>query len=299
MRPIIPNLRKNGIFLALLGATILAPDSLLMRLSGLSGPNMLFWRGLCSGIVYIGVWVFFEKPHLRQILRPFSASIFWFLIAFQVVNGAGFTIGIANAPVSSVLLGVATMPLMAAVLSAIFLNEKLTLRLTVTIGFVLAGLTLAMANKDGGALALDRSTAFGALCGLAVAISLAANFVIVRKNRDLPFPLGMGLGAILAGLLGLWMTQTTPFADLGSVLIIAVTGAVIVPCSLFLLTLSSRYTSASNVSLIMLLETILGPIWVWAFLGESPTSFMLAGGSLVVTTLVFYLRNSGTIKPRL
>ena len=156
MRPIIPNLRKNGIFLALLGATILAPDSLLMRLSGLSGPNMLFWRGLCSGIVYIGVWVFFEKPHLRQILRPFSASIFWLLIAFQVVNGAGFTIGIANAPVSSVLLGVATMPLMAAVLSAIFLNEKLTLRLTVTIGFVLAGLTLAMANKDGGALALDR-----------------------------------------------------------------------------------------------------------------------------------------------
>ena len=299
MRPIIPNLRKNGIFLALLGATILAPDSLLMRLSGLSGPNMLFWRGLCSGIVYIGVWVFFEKPHLRQILRPFSASIFWFLIAFQVVNGAGFTIGIANAPVSSVLLGVATMPLMAAVLSAIFLNEKLTLRLTVTIGFVLAGLTLAMANKDGGALALDRSTAFGALCGLAVAISLAANFVIVRKNRDLPFPLGMGLGAILAGLLGLWMTQTTPFADLGSVVIIAVTGTVIVPCSLFLLTLSSRYTSASNVSLIMLLETILGPIWVWAFLGESPTSFMLAGGSLVVTTLVFYLRNSGTVKTRL
>jgi drug/metabolite transporter (DMT)-like permease len=285
-----PALRENGILLALLGAFILAPDALFMRLSELSGPHMLFWRGLFSGAVYLATWAFVARPSLAQVLDALKSKKFWVLVGFQVANSTGFSIGIAHAPVTSVLLGVATVPLMAALLSALFLKEKISRRTCMTICFVMAGLGLAITDQSEGQLAFNKDTLFGALCGLSVAISLAANFVIVRKNKKLPFPLGMGLGSLLAGLLGLYLANTSPFSDLESVAIIIFTGAIILPCSLFLLTWSSRHTTASNVSLIMLLETVLGSIWVWVFLGERPTAFMMAGGALVLVTLALYLR---------
>ena len=71
------------------------------------------------------------------------------------------------------------------------------------------------------------------------------------------------------------------------------TGAVVLPLSFFSLSLASRYTSASNVSLLMLLETVLGPYWVWLVIGEAPTPRMILGGVVVVVSLTGYLILTG------
>jgi drug/metabolite transporter (DMT)-like permease len=47
-------------------------------------------------------------------------------------------------------------------------------------------------------------------------------------------------------------------------------------------------TPASNVSIIMLLETILGPLWVWAFISESPQLLTIIGGAIVILALVYF-----------
>ncbi len=73
------------------------------------------------------------------------------------------------------------------------------------------------------------------------------------------------------------------------VFLILVTGAVILPASFFLLTLANRYTASANVSLLMLLETVLGPILVWVGVGEAPTPLMMVGGAIVVSSLATYL----------
>jgi drug/metabolite transporter (DMT)-like permease len=57
--------------------------------------------------------------------------------------------------------------------------------------------------------------------------------------------------------------------------------------------MASRHTHASNVSLLLLLETVLGPLWVWLGLGERPTPVMLAGGAVVVGSLALYLWHEG------
>ena len=59
--------------------------------------------------------------------------------------------------------------------------------------------------------------------------------------------------------------------------------------SFFSLSSASRYTQAANVSLLMLLETVLGPLWVWLGLGEAPTPRMLAGGAIVIVSLALYI----------
>ena len=70
---------------------------------------------------------------------------------------------------------------------------------------------------------------------------------------------------------------------------ILVTALLILPASFFSLSQASRYTQAANVSLLMLLETVLGPLWVWIALGEAPTARMLTGGAIVLASLALYI----------
>ena len=67
------------------------------------------------------------------------------------------------------------------------------------------------------------------------------------------------------------------------------TGALVLPLSFYLLSLAARYTHAANVSLLMLMETVLGPVWVWLAVGEVPTSRMILGGAIVLVSLAIYL----------
>ena len=79
---------------------------------------------------------------------------------------------------------------------------------------------------------------------------------------------------------------------------ISVCGLIILPISFFCLTSASRYTAAANIGLLMLLETILGPIWVWLGVGEAPTTQMVFGGAIVVITLALYVGYSAMTAKR-
>jgi drug/metabolite transporter (DMT)-like permease len=121
---------------------------------------------------------------------------------------------------------------------------------------------------------------------------LALNFVILRAQPQVPILLVIGLGAVLAGATGVIVTGPAAMLQ-GEVWAIAICGLVILPVSFFSLSLASRYTHASNVSLLLLLETVLGPLWVWLGTGEGPTPMMLLGGLIVVVTLAIYLWQTG------
>jgi drug/metabolite transporter (DMT)-like permease len=79
----------------------------------------------------------------------------------------------------------------------------------------------------------------------------------------------------------------------GKVIFMVLTGALVLPVSFIALSLSSRYTHAANVSLIMLLETMMSPLWVWLVLGESPSARMFAGGAIVLGALLVYIVLTG------
>jgi drug/metabolite transporter (DMT)-like permease len=64
-----------------------------------------------------------------------------------------------------------------------------------------------------------------------------------------------------------------------------------------LLNVASRHTPAANVSLLLLLETVLGPVWVWVVIGEAMTLPMIAGGTVVVASLLLYIVASARMLP--
>lgn len=279
-----------GVFLAAAGTLILTPDALLMRLSGMEGFQMAAWRGLLMGSVMIAAWAVTSRDRsgdLRQIRTGPGITI----VICQFFNSLLFCLGIALAPVAVVLFGLAAVPVFAAILSWLLIGESTRIATWIAIAMVMLGIGIAVLGGGEGAITFDMRAVLGAVLGLGVAIVLALNFVVIRRQSQLPIMLVIGCGALAAGVLGLIVTGPGEMTE-GRVWAMATTGAVVLPLSFSMLSLASRYTHASNVSLLMLLETVLGPYWVWLGVGEVPTIYMLVGGAIVVISLAIYLITS-------
>jgi len=279
----------NGLMLALAGALLLTPDTLLMRLSGLDGGAMLAWRACLAGLVFLSIGLIARFKEEKGNRARVSSFGFWSLVICQIGNASFFAFGIALAPVAVVLLAVATVPVIAALLGYFLLGELADRRVWATIVLVFSGILMSVAGDIERGMNIDFETLLGACCGLAVAISLAFNFVIIRKNKTVPFELAIGLGALIAGCTAFYVWPAAWQVRGASLIYISVTGLIILPVSFFLLSKASRLTSAANVSMIMLLETVLGPLWVWLGIKETPNSLTLLGGLLVVGALGYFL----------
>ena len=279
----------SGLMLALAGALLLTPDTLLMRLSELDGGAMLAWRACLAGLVFLSIGLIARFKEEKGNRARVSSFGFWSLVICQIGNASFFAFGVALAPVAVVLLAVATVPVIAALLGYFLLGELADRRVWATIVLVFSGILMSVAGDIERGMNIDFETLLGACCGLAVAISLAFNFVIIRKNKTVPFELAIGLGALIAGCTAFYLWPAAWQVRGASLIYISVTGLIILPVSFFLLSKASRLTSAANVSMIMLLETVLGPLWVWLGIKETPNSLTLFGGVLVVGALGFFL----------
>ena len=283
-----------GIFLALLGALILTPDTLLMRLSELSGGQMVAWRATQAGSIFfiIGLFPFIlsrsgVKPKIWR--KSFVALVF-----VQMANVFCFAYGIYLAPVAIVLIAVATVPVFSIILGAVVLKEAVDMRTWAIVIIVFFGVTLSVIGDINSYDIFNLSSILGGLCGLVVAFSLACNFVIIRKDKEVAFPLALGTGGILCGLLAFYFWPSASEINLKSMFYISITGLLILPLSFILLSRASRMTPASNVSIIMLLETILGPLWVWTFTNERPQLLTTIGGIIVILALIYFFSNKRT-----
>ena len=279
----------SGLMLALAGALLLTPDTLLMRLSELDGGAMLAWRACLAGLVFLSIGLIARFKEEKGNRARVSSFGFWSLVICQIGNASFFAFGIALAPVAVVLLAVATVPVIAAFLGYFLLGELADRRVWATIVLVFSGILMSVAGDIERGMNIEFETLLGACCGLAVAISLAFNFVIIRKNKTVPFELAIGLGALIAGCTAFYVWPAAWQVRGASLIYISLTGLIILPVSFFLLSKASRLTSAANVSMIMLLEAVLGPLWVWLGIKETPNSLTLLGGVLVVGALGFFL----------
>ena len=286
-----------GLLLAVFGALVLTPDTLFMRLSDMEGYQMVAWRGLLTGSVMLCAWALTSRDRRGEaVLLASGAGLL--VVACQYVNATLFNLAIAAAPVTIVLFAVATVPVFAAIFARIVFGEPTRPATWITIGAVLTGIGIAVFGKQAGGIGIDLNSAFGALAGLCVAAAIAFYFVMLRHHPQLPLLLVMGTGALLAGLTGLAVTGPAAMSD-GNVWPIVLTGAVILPLSFGSLSLASRHTHASNVSLLILLETVFGPLWVWWGIGEAPTPAMLLGGVIVIGSLAIYLWATGRRRIRI
>ncbi len=274
----------KGIGLALAGALVIVPDTLFMRLSGLGASQMVAWRGLLMAGVLLVLWSL-TSAHRRADLGCIATPAGIGAVAAQAANAGLFSFGIANAPVAVVLVAVATVPVWSALLGALFLGDRAQRATLAASAAVLLGIGISVSGGGHGGAG---SATLGAIAGLCVALALASSFTLYRANPHLPVFLTVGVGALIAGSVG-WALAGPLAETRGWLPAIWITGLVILPVTFTTLGIAARYTVAANVSLLLLLETVLGPVAVWIVLGEAVGPAGLAGGVVVIATLGLYL----------
>ena len=277
-----------GVWLALLGALIITPDTLLIRLSGLDGWSLTVWRGLLVGLSLILIWITLAKGQLLKDIKQCTSKHFLIILFATTGNKWAFNFAAIETSITVVLTALATAPVLAAGLGFLILKEKTTLKTWLTILITLIGVLIVIFNANTATGAPTGNVYFGGFLGLVSAFGLAMVFVFIRKSPKIPVLLAVGLGNILSGIIAITASSIDSLFD-GPLWPVLLMGFVVMPAAMALLSIAPRYTPATNVSLFMLLELVLGPFWVWLGTDEKPSVMMIAGAIIVLVTLIVYL----------
>lgn len=280
MREAMRGERGRGLVLALLGVFFLCPDTLFVRLLSLDPWTLLFYRGL--GVATL-LFLFLAVTHPGRFFKTLRAIGRTGLLAGVSMSTANifFILALSHAKVANVLAIISTAPLFGAVLSWLFLSEKLPARTWAAAGLSVAAVAVITAADFGTSLAGQLR---GDLYALAHAVITAGSFVLVRRRADRNMVPSMAVGGALTSLVAVFFVGglAVPQADW---LPLAILCAVFLPLSFGLLVVAPRYIPAPEVNMIMLLEMPLGPALVWLATGEQVPAATFVGGSMLLLVL--------------
>ncbi len=273
------NTHVKGLIITTLGVLFVVPDSLFVRLIEAQPMVVAYWRGMTSGVmILVGLLVVQGTAGFGAVLRTgWPGVIYITLIGF---TAPGFVLAITNTSVANVVFIFASMPVFAAIFGRVFLGEGISRRMVLTMMGVFAGLGIIAYGSGESAIASWK----GDLYALAVAASYAAALTAVRRVRAVSMIPAIPIAYIGAALV-IW-----PFVSPGEPVamqwpLLLGHGAFIAVATCFL-TLGPRYVSSTEVSLLILLESVLAPILVWAVVGEDPGRWALVGGAVVIGVLL-------------
>jgi len=267
--------------LTLAAVFILSPDALLVRLISADAWTLLFWRGLLSGSTLLITLLFLYRQQLLQMFR--ATGRFGLLSATTAATGNIFFVSsLVQTTAANTLVILAATPLLAALGSRIFIKETIPRRTWLAISTAFLGIVILFSGS------LASQSVFGDLLACCAACCWAGTLVIVRAARPLNMIPANAFGNLMVAplvLLGGAAPLSVSAHDFGLLLVL---GVLVLPLSYALITLAPRLLPAPEVSLTLLLETLLGPFWVWLVVDESPALATLAGGALILGTLVVH-----------
>ena len=271
----------KGLLITLTGVLVITPDSLLIRLIEADSWTVIFWRNSLSGLtILLGLLVYYRRDFLRQLL-----SIGWAGLIMGVIWALGtfcFVYSIQTTLVANTLFIVSTSPIFAALISWLILREAVTRRTWLTIAFSLVGIAIIAwgSTEDD-----SQGSLIGDLAAMGTALAVAISFSIARRNRSISMIPAIGISSIFAGLVA--FPLAAPLAESADkVWPILLIGLIVAPIGASLLVIGPRYLPAADVSLLLLLEAVIGPLWVWWMLKEFPGIYTLVGGAFVLLTLL-------------
>ena len=275
--------KVNASLLILLGGTCMSFVGLLLRMvDNADGFQILAYRSVTISLIVIFVACLKRRISPSIFLRSLDANDLKMGTALAIAFSF-YIFAMLYSSVASTLLILTTVPFFTAILAWFFLGE-VPARLT-WVCMIAAVLGVGLMVSDGVQLGRSLGNFFALISGLCFAIML-----VFARNSKQPDPLG---GTFLAGIIsvviGLGFSAT-----LGNGLILSshdfaiilFMGAFTIGLGIALVTWGTSFVPAAEASLLLLVESLLGPIWVWVFLGEAMTLTEMIGGALVLFSVV-------------
>lgn len=270
----------KGLTLGVLGVLLLSPDTLIIRLVDADPWTFIAWRG---GLMMVGMFLILSlRFGYRLFSRTFAIGWLGVLIAILfALNNVFFQLSVQSTSVANTLVIIATAPLFAALFSVLFLRERVPMRTWIAIVVSAGGVALVFIGDIGG------GSMFGNVAALISAVGLGVHFVLVRLGRPVDMSPAIAVAGLFIMAIGMFMA-TDLYLDPRQFGLIAILGVVLLPLSFALLTRAPNHIPAAEVSLIILLETILGPLWVWLAVAEQPPLQTIIGGAVIIVVLTVH-----------
>lgn len=274
--------RARGIALMAMAALAWSSGGLIVRqLEATAAWEIVFWRSVFMALF---LSAFLAARYGRLAVTRVRAVGAGGVLAGTMLAGTFFffIISLTMTTVANTLVIMSVVPFTAAFAGWLVLGERIAARTWAAMAAALAGIALMFWDSLGSA---SDEALIGNLLALGVPICMAANIVLVRRAGAaidmVPTVLVAGLVSIVIAGPAIW----PPAAPLHDIALIALMGVVQLGLGCICATMAMRELRAAEVGLLGLLETVLGPLWVWLAVGEAPSASALAGGSIVIVAL--------------
>jgi len=272
--------QKKGMLLAFTAIAFITPDSLFIRLAGLESWNLIFYRGFIPFIVVlVGLLIIYKKKLVSEIINN-GWHGFAYAGTFTITNII-FVISIENTNVANTLIMIALAPMLSAIISLIFLKENPDQKTWIAIIITTLAVIFIFYN------ALDVGDFLGNFLGLVCATGLAVGAVIIRSAKKISLVPSAMMGKLMVTLIALLFVDKLKLEG-NDLTIIPLMCVMCVAIPFVLITLAPRYITAAEVNLFFLLETILGPLWVWLVIHEQPSIETIIGGIVIIGTIAVH-----------
>ena len=268
----------KGLALTSLGVFIMSLESLFIKFTTISPFLFSFYIGIFMFISMISTFVFKEKAVLK---KAFNSSM-PILIICAILMGTSnifFITAVKTTTVANVVIIFSTAALFSALFAYLFYKEKITINIIIASFFMFVGLFIIFNDE------LEIGSLTGNIYALLCTALFAMSFVLLSRYKQMDRVLLTALSGLVLSIIAFFFCEDLAI-DLKTLVVVMTMGLLISPISRVLLGTGAKYISASEVSLLMIIETIMAPVWVWIFLDEVPSSYTFIGGSIIVATLV-------------
>ena len=272
--------QQKGSFLAFVAVMFITPDSLFIRLSNVDTWGLVFYRGMIPFFtVLIGMLIVYKSNFFKMLFNSGYHGLI-FITTFSITN-ITFVVSIQNTNVANTLVMIAMAPMLSAILGAIFLKEIPDQKTWVAIAVTFLAAVYIFYDS------LQLGNVYGDILGFITALGLAINAVTIRSAKKKNLLPAAVVGKLFVAIFAMFFIETYTLIE-RDLIIVPLMSIMCVAIPFVLVTIAPRFIPAEEVNLFFLLETIIGPFWVWMVIKEQPSLETIQGGSIIILTIAIH-----------
>ena len=272
--------QQKGSFLAFVAVMFITPDSLFIRLSNVDTWGLVFYRGMIPFFtVLIGMLIVYKSNFFKMLFNSGYHGLI-FITTFSITN-ITFVVSIQNTNVANTLVMIAMAPMLSAILGAIFLKEIPDRKTWIAIAITFLAAVYIFYDS------LQLGNVYGDILGFITGLGLAINAVTIRSAKKKNLLPAAVVGKLCVAIFAMFFIETYSLVD-RDLFIIPLMSIMCVAIPFVLVTIAPRFIPAEEVNLFFLLETIIGPFWVWMVIKEQPSIETIQGGMVIILTIAIH-----------
>ena len=240
--------------------------------------QILFFRSFFFLLALIAFLLVTYKKNTFNIIKEsgLPGLLGGFVLSFSFV---AFVVAMSNTTVANVVFIISTQTMFLAIFGYFYLKEKVSLIGLISILLAMSGIIIMVGDSiSGGSL-------FGNIVALAIPINFAILVMIIRKNTKVDMVPAIFYSGIFSLIYGFFLAESFEFTkhDLWMGFLLGVPQLAV---SFICITIGSRTVESATVGILMLMETLCAPLWVWLFLNEIPPISVFIGGAVIISAII-------------